>query len=111
MAPEIFLRQPYQPRPVDIFDLAIILFTMVAQHPPFTYPRPDDTYYKCIASNRSDLYWRLVSKGRAPGFFSNEFKELITSMLQLDPVHRPTMSELYKHPWTCAEMPTEEEVK
>lgn len=36
MAPEIHLKQPYQGRSVDLFAAAIILFIMVAQHPPFT---------------------------------------------------------------------------
>jgi serine/threonine protein kinase len=37
MAPEIHLRQPYQGRSVDLFAAGIILFIMVAAHPPFTY--------------------------------------------------------------------------
>lgn len=112
MAPEVYLDQVsgYQPRPADIFGVAIILFTMVAEHPPFTYARPTDTYYKCISGNRSDLFWRLVSKGRKPDFYSDDFKDLITSMLQLEPNHRPTMSELLVHPWVNGELPTDVEI-
>lgn len=36
MAPEIHLKQPYMGQSVDLFAAAIILFIMVAQHPPFT---------------------------------------------------------------------------
>jgi len=80
---------------------------MVAEHPPFTYARPDDSYYKCITSNRSDLYWKLVSKGRdkLPPY-SDDFKDLITSCLQLEANHRPTMSELMNHPWVVKDIPS-----
>jgi len=40
MAPEIHLEAPYQGKQVDLFAAAMILFIMVAQHPPFTRPRP-----------------------------------------------------------------------
>lgn len=35
MAPEIHLKMPYEGKSVDTFAAAIILFIMVAQHPPF----------------------------------------------------------------------------
>jgi serine/threonine protein kinase len=36
MAPEIHLETPYQGKQVDLFSAAMILFIMVAQHPPFS---------------------------------------------------------------------------
>lgn len=60
MAPEIHLGQAYMGRSVDLFAAAIILFIMVAGHPPFTFATNEDPYYKCIASNRADWYWKLV---------------------------------------------------
>ena len=36
MAPEIHMKKPYDGKKVDLFAAAIILFIMVAQHPPFT---------------------------------------------------------------------------
>ena len=106
MPPEVYLEQPYYPRAVDVFTAGIILFTMVAGHPPFNFARSNDVYYKCIASNRSDLFWKLVSKGLPPGFYSDDFKDIIVSMLQLDPNHRPTMSELFQHPWVTGPLPS-----
>jgi serine/threonine protein kinase len=35
MAPELHLKFPYDGQAVDLFASAIILFIMVAQHPPF----------------------------------------------------------------------------
>lgn len=79
MAPEIHLKQPYEARPVDLFAAAVILFIMVAQHPPFTTAETKDHYYKLIAQNRADWFWKLVCNGKDQGeeFFSPEFKDLI----------------------------------
>lgn len=41
---------------------------------------------------------------------SEDLKDLIVSMLQLDPAHRPTMSEIFAHPWMQGETPSKEEV-
>jgi len=110
MPPEIFMEQAYSGRAADIFTAGIILFIMVAQHPPFTFARPNDAYFKCISSNRQDLFWKLVGKGHPDGFFSDDFKDLITSMLQLEPNHRPSMSELFQHPWVNGQIPNETEI-
>lgn len=72
MAPEIHLKQPYQGREVDNFAAAIILFIMVAQHPPFTTAQPNDPFYRCIAANRGDIFWKTHCKSKQEGdkFFS-----------------------------------------
>jgi len=79
MAPEIHLRQPYSPTSVDLFACAIILFIMVAQHPPFNTAQPNDPFYRCLASERNDIFWRTHCRNKPDGdaFFSAEFKDLI----------------------------------
>jgi serine/threonine protein kinase len=52
-----------------------------------------------ICANRADLFWKAHSKNKPEGFFSEEFKTLITSMLQFDPSHRLSMTEVKAHPW------------
>ena len=52
MAPEIHLGQPYEGTKVDLFAAAIILFIMVAQHPPFTSATPTDRFFRCMAAKR-----------------------------------------------------------
>lgn len=64
MAPEIHLKQPYNGREVDLFASAIILFIMVSGHPPFTSAQANDPFYKCIANNRSDIFWRTHAKNK-----------------------------------------------
>lgn len=113
MSPEIHLKQPYLPKSVDLFAASIILFIMVAQHPPFTTAQPSDPFYRCIAANRADIFWKTHCKNKNGGeaFFSEEFKQLIETMLQLDPVHRPSMAEVLHHKWMQGPTPTTEEVQ
>ena len=113
MAPEIHLKQPYLPKSIDLFAASVILFIMVAQHPPFTTAQPNDPFYRCIAANRADIFWKTHCKNKANGeaYFSEEFKQLIETMLQLDPVHRPSMAEVLHHKWMQGPVPTKEEVQ
>lgn len=57
MAPEIHLNQEYDGQSIDMF-AAGILFIMVAEHPPFTTAQPTDPFYRCLAANRSDVFWK-----------------------------------------------------
>lgn len=102
MAPELLKRQKYQGASVDIFAAAAVLFILVAQHPPFNKAHEkDDLLYKMIAANRADLFWKTHCKHK-PGkdkFFSDDFKDLVQSMLQFDASHRPSFSEILSHPW------------
>lgn len=101
MAPEIHMRKPYIGSSVDLFACGIILFIMFTQHPPFTKAEPNDPFYRLLCANRADLFWKAHSKNKPNGseFFSEEFKNLITSMLQFDPSHRLSMAEVKAHPW------------
>ena len=101
MAPEINNGQTYQGTVVDLFAAAIILFIMVAQHPPFGKAVANDAHYKLIVANRLDLLWKFHSRSKVGGldFFSAEFMGLINSMLQNDPIHRPSLAEVKFHPW------------
>jgi len=64
MAPEICLKQPYQGKSVDLFASAIILFIMVAQHPPFNTAEAKDPFYKVLAANRADIFWKTHSQNK-----------------------------------------------
>jgi len=78
MAPEIHQKKPYSGPSVDVFAASIILFIMLTQHPPFNTAQPNDGFYKCIAANRSDLFWKSHIKTKpSEEFFSDDFKRLI----------------------------------
>lgn len=110
MAPEILEKQPYQGQVVDLFACGVILFIMLTQHPPFQMANCDDMYYKLLATNRSDLFWKAHSNRKAAGFFSDEFKDLITCMLQLHPHQRLCMADIIGHPWMQGDIASEEDV-
>lgn len=111
MAPEIHLNQEYDGKSIDIFAAAIILFIMVAEHPPFTAAQPSDPFYRCIAANRSDIFWKTHMKEKPDGFFSDEFKDLVQNMLHLDPSSRLNMEQVMGHAWMKGPTKTKDEVK
>merc|ERR1712087_780775 len=43
--------------------------------------------------------------------FSNEFIDLVSSMLSYDPTHRPSISEIMAHPWYNGETATFEHIQ
>jgi serine/threonine protein kinase len=91
----------------------MILFIMVAQHPPFSSATPKDPYYKCIAANRSDIFWKTHCKSKKGGleFFSEEFKDIFEKMVSLDPNSRLSIDDILNHPWLEGEIATPEEIK
>jgi len=112
MAPEIHLKKPYKGELVDLFAAAIILFTMVSAHPPFNAAQPSDPYYKCIGGGKYDTFWNAHARNKEAGFYSPEFRDMVTQMLALDPAKRLTMDQVRSHPWiTGGNVPSEYEVR
>lgn len=100
MAPEIHLRMPYEGPVVDLFAAAIILFIMYSGTPPFTKADPKEPYYKLLCTNKADTFWNAHAKHKpSKDFYSDSFKDLMTSMLALDPAQRPSLAEVKKHEW------------
>ena len=71
---------------------------------------PNDPFYMLLCANRADLFWKAHSKNKAEGFFSEDFKHLITNMLQFDPAMRLTVAQIKQHPWYNKEASTLEEI-
>ena len=87
MAPEIHLNAEYDGEKIDLFAAAVILFIMVAEHPPFTTASPSDPFYRCLAAKKYDMFWEAQGQNKEGGadFFTDEFKDLFQSMVVLDP--------------------------
>jgi serine/threonine protein kinase len=111
MGPEILRKDAYYAQGVDIFALGVILFIMYAGHPPFQIAKEDDMFYKLLASGRADLFWKAHSNKKPADFFSDEFKDLITTMLQVQPFMRLSLADVVSHPWMQGEYPTAAEVQ
>ena len=92
MAPEVLMQRDYLGAPVDIFSLGAILFCMRAGTMPFKEASRDDRWYQNFVKgcNHIEKFWEEHSKFKPEGFFSQEFKDLVSSMLAFDPQERPT---------------------
>lgn len=110
MAPEIIQERPYRADVVDLFAMGVALFTMYAREVPFAIAQPNDPKYKLISTNRADLFWKAHSDRHPPGFFSEEFKSLIGSMLAMHPENRLSIADIASHPWMNGEHATYAEV-
>jgi serine/threonine protein kinase len=62
--------------------------------------------------NKSEVFWKAHCKTKPNGkeFFSKEFKELVTSMLALDPNQRPNMEEVMNSDWVTGHVPNGKEI-
>lgn len=84
--------------------MGIILFILYAGSPPFNQAHPSDPYYKLIATNRADLFWKYHSNRKPAGFFSDSFKDLITNMFQTMANQRLGVADIVGHPWMQGEI-------
>lgn len=96
MTPEQLAGIGYCGKQSDLFAAAVVLFTICTQCAPFERASVKDNFYRYIAGNRPDKFWAFF-KSVAP--LSQDFKDLITGMLQLNPQARFTLEEVITHPW------------
>lgn len=115
-APEIHLGEKYSGASVDLFASGVILFIMHTGHPPFLLPSGADPYYKYIAQNLIHNFFGKHAKlllqtteGKEP--FSEDFMNLVATMLLPKPCMRLAISEIKSHPWFLGKVATPEEVK
>lgn len=94
-----------------MFAAGVILFLMMAGHPPFVIANKNDVYYKTLQKNKASDFWQIHLKGKAPNHFNEDFCDLVTAMLQQERTHRPSMSEILSHPWMMGDTPSEQEVQ
>lgn len=74
---------------------------LVAGTPPFEQATSDDAYYKNIAEKKWEVFWKYHSQNKPNGiqFFSQRFKELMESLLNVDPKKRMSINDIKNHPW------------
>ncbi|GIY40704.1 hypothetical protein CDAR_37831 [Caerostris darwini] len=93
LSPEVLKKDPYG-KPVDIWACGVILYILLVGYPPFW----DEDQHRLYAQIKAGAYdypspeWDTVTP---------EAKNLINSMLTVNPAKRITASEALKHPWIC----------
>ncbi|XP_075588996.1 calcium/calmodulin-dependent protein kinase II isoform X4 [Dermatophagoides farinae] len=93
LSPEVLKKDPYG-KPVDIWACGVILYILLVGYPPFW----DEDQHRLYAQIKAGAYdypspeWDTVTP---------EAKNLINSMLTVNPAKRITAAEALKHPWIC----------
>lgn len=79
----------YDPAKVDAWSSGVVLYAMVMGYLPF-----EDT-------NVHNLYIK-IKKGefKIPDWLSEELKDLLRKVLNVNPVERLSIDELINHPWS-----------
>ncbi|CAD8060418.1 unnamed protein product [Paramecium sonneborni] len=87
-APEMIAGKKYNGLSVDIWSSGVILFAMLAGYLPFEDP------------NTSLLYKKIMSGDfKFPKYISQEAKDLIKNILNVDPQKRFAITDIRKHSW------------
>lgn len=81
-SPEVLMGNPYSGSELEIWSLGVTLYTLVFAENPF-----------------SDVEETVAAVLKPPFQSSNDFMNLVSSMLQPDPCLRLTLEELMKDPW------------
>jgi serine/threonine protein kinase len=85
-APEMILGKKYSGKCVDIWSTGIILYAMVCGYLPFEDPDNNKLYKKILQCNLT-----------FPDFVSKNCVDLITKILNVNPVRRYKLEEIKKH--------------
>jgi serine/threonine protein kinase len=86
--PEIISNCTYDGKMADIWSLGVILFTMVTGSLPWT------------SDNQVELFQQIKEADiEIPAMLSPSLQDLLSNMLQRDPLHRFTINEVLTSPW------------
>jgi serine/threonine protein kinase len=112
MAPEIYMKKPYEGPQVDVVALGIIMFVALTQRPPFAETRPDDPHYRLLIGKREDIFWGAHAEDNdGEDLYSKEFKSLFEGCVAFNPKERLTVAQIRAHPWMKGKMPSVGEIK
>ena len=90
LAPEVLSNRVGHSYEVDVWSLGVVLYAMVVGKPPFETPEVKLTYEKIRKGHYS--FPEQIK-------LSDNVKNLLTKIFNLDPKKRPTLNEIIDHPF------------
>jgi serine/threonine protein kinase len=90
MAPEMIQKELYCGNHIDVWAIGVIIYAMLAGSMPFNGKTEEDLFMKI----RCGQY-------RSPAGISYDCKRLLSSILHLDSMKRPSASDLFYDPWNA----------
>lgn len=104
LAPEALAQRPYDVYKADVFAAGVVLFSLIAGHPPFLEAQPADTLFKAFASG-SSKFWSFHQK-RAGDVFTPAVRTLLEGMMASDSQQRLSVEEVRKSEWVIEPIDT-----
>jgi serine/threonine protein kinase len=105
LAPEVLVERYYDPRPLDIWSIAIMFCCMTLRRFPWKAPKQSDNSFKLFSMvpepNPENPEHKSRSKGqyRLLRLLPHASRPLIGKMLELNPLDRATLEHIYSDPW------------
>ncbi len=87
-APEMINGESYEGCAVDIWSTGIVLYTMVCGYLPFE----DDNQERLFSKISNGFF-------NTPTFISPQCRDIISCILNVDPIKRYNISQIMNHPW------------
>ncbi|OMJ88556.1 hypothetical protein SteCoe_9510 [Stentor coeruleus] len=108
--PEAFLGPVSSGQAADIFSAGVILFLLQTSQFPFYSSKPLDLFYSQLTKNPR-VFWDMQKKNYKSIQLSEDFKNLIESMLCFEPKTRANLDEIKAHEWIKGPMADYDEFK
>lgn len=87
LPPEMVESQPHNQN-VDLWCLGVLTYEFCCGNPPFESETHQSTYNRIKSVDT-----------KFPNYFSLEVRDLISKLLQKDPLMRISLDDVIKHPW------------